>query len=119
MTLAEAIRQASVLAGALSALGPHAARVLEQQRQIDERAAYLRRERPLAHDLARPVAVFSLGGWAQRYPVAAYDLGEDAAVFIVDHLLAHATDSEDAMHEALERWWAEDMARRCGVWEAK
>lgn len=112
MKFTEAVRAASALAGALSAFGPYAAAALEQNRLVAERAAYLRHERPLAHDLARRVAVFSLGGWAQRYPVAAYVLGGDAAVFMVDHLLAHATDSEDAMHEALERWWAEDMARQ-------
>lgn len=112
MKFADAIRAASALAGAVHVLGPHYARAIEMAQKIDERAAYLRRERPLAHDLARSVAIFSLGGWARRYPVPAYDLGEDAAVFIVDHLLAHATDSEDAMHVALERWWAEDWARR-------
>lgn len=116
MKFADAIRAASELFGVLAYAGPPLARTMEQLRQTDERTAYLRRERPLAHDLARSVAVFSLGGWARRYPVPAYDLGEDAAVFIVNHLLAHATDTEDAMHVALERWWAEDMARQCNAW---
>ena len=114
MNLPEALHAAAILAGAFARVSPYYARALDKAQNVDERAAYLRRERPLAHDIARPVAVFSCGGWAKRYPVAAYDLGEDAAVYIVDHLLAHGADGEDAMHEALERWWAEGVAGRPG-----
>lgn len=110
MTIPDIIRSAAALAGAFASVSPHYARAIETARKADERASYLRRERPLAFDVAARVAVFSLGRWTERYPVAAYDLGEDAAIYIVDHLLAHATDSEDAMHEALETWQAEEMA---------
>ena len=114
MTLPEALHAAAALAGAFARVSPYYARALDKAQKVDEREVYLRRERPLAHDLAQPDAVFSCGGWSQRYPVAAYDLGEDAAVFIVDHLLAHGADGEDAMHEALDLWYVEDIAGRLG-----
>jgi hypothetical protein len=72
---------------------------------IETRATYLRTRRPISREDARTIAVFSLSGWAQRYPVQGSDLGEDAALFIAEWLEARALGpSEDAMHGAVEAW---------------
>lgn len=80
----------------------------EEQHAIVSRAIRIRLARTVTPETARRVAAFSLGTWAQRYPVQGYDLGEDFALFVCDWLAARHVDSEDAMHEALREW---DMRR--------
>lgn len=61
------------------------------------------------------IAIFTRGTWAQRYPARGYDLGEDAALFIVDWLATRAMPpSEDAMHEAFAEWQAREQAALLG-----
>lgn len=115
MSLGDIFRGAAVLGAAIASVAPHYARAIEHQKKVDERACYIQRERPLAHDVAARVAAFVLGGWTERYLVAPYDIGEDAALFVADHLVAHVTDTTDAMHEALEMWRAEEGAGRLGA----
>ena len=76
-----------------------------QQRALDERATFLQRRRPLSHEDAYAVALFSRGTWAQRYPVRSFDLGGEAALFVADWLTSHAVGpTPNAMHEALAEW---------------
>lgn len=86
---------------------PGAVEYAEEQRRIEERATWLRARRPIGVEDARRVALFSLGTWAQRYPVQSHDLDEDAALFLCDWLSARNVDpTEDNLHEALKEWRA-------------
>lgn len=80
---------------------PGAAEYAEEQRRVEERALWLRVQRPIGIEDAKRIALFSLGTWAQRYPVQSYDLGEDAGLFLCDWLTARAVGpTDDNLHEA-------------------
>jgi len=109
MSLADLLRS-------LPPFGDFAAEHARQMTAVDVRAERLHLQRSLGHIEAREIAKFSLGTWARRYPVQGYDLGEDAALFIVDWLATRAMPpSEEAMHEAFAEWQVrrthEDLAR--------
>lgn len=83
-------------------VGPIAEEHARQQAAVEARALAVLREAGGSHDAARKVALFSLGGWARRYPDAPYDIGERAALFIAEWCAARAVfPDDDQMHEAL------------------
>ncbi len=91
--------------GAFGPTMPGMAEYAAEQQRIVERALLLREHRPVSAEDARIIARFSLNTWAQRFPVQAYDLGQDAALFIADWLSARAVGpTEDNLHEALKAW---------------
>ena len=97
-------------------IGPMAAEHAKRQAEVEARAWVVLRETGCARDAALRVALFSLGGWAQRFPDKSYDLGERAALFIAEWCAARAVfPSDDRMHAALVEWRAREMVRRAGL----
>ena len=75
-----------------------------RQAAVEERAIRLKHKHALADDVAVRVSLFSFGGWAQRYPVRADDLGEAAADFYAEWTLRHHESDTDALYRALAEW---------------
>lgn len=94
-----------------AAAGPMAREAARQQAAIDERAIRLKHRFLLTDDVAALVAWFTLSGWAQRWPVQGYDLGEDAALFVAEWLCTRSVGGVDAMHEALGEWQRGEFMR--------
>jgi len=91
------------------------------QRRLDARAIWLREHAVwLSPDGAAYLASFSLGAWAQRYPVQGYDVGEDAALFVARWMVERALPvTADHMHAALDEWRLRQLAEQAGVAQAK
>lgn len=83
-------------------IGPIFAEQAKRRAEVEARAVAVLRETGCSRDAALRVALFSLGGWARRYPDAPYDIGERAALFIAEWCAARAVfPDDDQMHEAL------------------
>lgn len=89
---------------------PGARAAIARQQAVEQRALHIREALPMSPETARRVALFSLGGWAQNIPAAPHDLGESAALYIAEWLIArHVSDTED-MRAALDEWRARELA---------
>lgn len=97
-------------------IGPMAAEHARRRAEAEARAWVVLREVGCSRGAALRVALFSLGGWATRFPDRPHDLGERTALFIAGWCAARAVfPDDDQMHAALVEWRAREMVRRFGI----
>lgn len=88
---------------------PGAREALARQQAVEQRALRIREALPMSPETARRVAEFSLGGWAQNLPDYPRDIGERAALYIVEWLIVRNVNDTEDMRTALGEWQAHEL----------